>query len=405
MAFAFGGTFALAGWAVPAAAQGQQTPPDLNVCDGVTCDTLPTSICDPGGFSVTLDNFTPANDQNSGEATYTYKICSPAAGICNGTVRPGQSCLDNNFCKKQGPNEDPTATCSRQCAVDEFHGLSHFDVVFPELGPDSCLPLDTDVSGTCSNGNFVLGDGSCFDGSTSQSFVAKCDNTTLVAGQCLTMTVSIPGEENKPGLGTAVLVSKESTECNASCLAGPSCQPCDDGNGEDECLTRTRGFWGTHPHIIKGDDERSLNLLPILVCGKEQTVTDAGSCGTSEALCTNAQDRRGNEPSLTLVAQLTAAKLNLEATALVSDGACSDWEFNGQGIQAWIDECEAAFCAEQKQAISESGCIEALDAFNNSEDTGFDQTPEPFNRPGPALVQECQEARGNRISNYTCSPL
>ena len=60
------------------------------------------------------------------------------------------------------------------------------------------------------------------------------------------------------------------------------------------------------------------------------------------------------------------------------------------------------FCDANKNAISGSGCIEALDAFNNSPDTGFDQTPEPFDRPGPAQVGECQAARGNGTSNYDC---
>ena len=167
-------------------------------------------------------------------------------------------------------------------------------MLFPELGTQSCLPENTQVSGTCSTGNFVLGDGSCFDGATSDSFVAKCDNTSLNPGQCLTMTVSIAGEENAPGLGTAVLVSKDSNDCNASCLAGPSCEPCDDGdNGEDECLTRTRGFWSTHPHLVASNDERSLDLLPITVCGKAQTTTDAGVCGTSEALCTTCAGPEG----------------------------------------------------------------------------------------------------------------
>ena len=71
----------------PAAAQ--VGPPDLSVCDAVTCETLDDSICDPGGFSVSLTGFTPASTQNSGVATYTYAICSPAAGICNGIARPG----------------------------------------------------------------------------------------------------------------------------------------------------------------------------------------------------------------------------------------------------------------------------------------------------------------------------
>jgi hypothetical protein len=282
--------------------------------------------------------------------------------------------------------------------VDDFHGLSHFDIVFPELGVN-CLPEDTDITGSCSTGNFVLGDGSCFDGGSSQSSVAKCDNTSLAPGECLTMTLNVPGEETGPGLG--VVVSKAGDECVESCIAGPSCEPCEDnGNGDGACLTRTRGFWGTHPHIIQ-----SLDLLPIEVCGKQLTTTDANVCGTSEAICTSAADLKQNPPSLTLVAQLTAAKLNLAATEATVHGTCEDWEYNDKSIQEWIAYCEENFCAANKQAISGSGCIEALDAFNNSEDTGFDETPPPFDHPGPAQVDECQKARGNGISNYNCVPL
>jgi hypothetical protein len=220
------------------------------------------------------------------------------------------------------------------------------------------------------------------------------------------MTINIAGELNAPGLGAAVVVSKPggqggpTEQCKESCIAGPSCEPCeDDENGEGACLTRTRGFWGTHPHIIQ-----SLGLLPIEVCGKQLATTNAGSCGTSEALCSNALDRKSNPPSLTLVAQLTAAKLNLAATNATLDGTCEDWKYNDKSIQEWIADCEENFCDENKQAISGSGCIEALDAFNNSQDTGFDETPSPFDHPGPAVVGECVKARGNLTSNYTCGP-
>jgi hypothetical protein len=280
--------------------------------------------------------------------------------------------------------------CDRACVVDKFHDLSHFNIQFPELG-QSCLPANTEITGDCSNGNFDLGDGSC--GGT-QSQVAKCDNTSLQPGECLTMTLNIPGEETGPGLG--VVVSKAGDACVESCMAGPSCEPCeDDDDGDSACLTRTRGFWGTHPHIAE-------NFIPITVCGKELTTTVANVCGTSEALCTNAQDRKDNPPSLTLVAQLTAAKLNLEATEATVNGTCSDWEYDGKSIQEWIDYCEEDFCGASKKDIGKSGCIEALDAFNNSDDTGFEETPAPFDQPGPAQVGECQKARGNGISNYSC---
>jgi hypothetical protein len=370
----------------------QTTPPDLTVCDGVNCDSLQSSICSAAGFKITLTSFTPPNTNNNGSATYTYQICSPALGVCNGTVRNGESCSDNNFCKKKGQDEDPTATCSRECATDDFHGLSHFDIAFPELG-NSCLSETTEVSGSCacasgpcSVGGFVLGDGSCF-GPTSP--VAKCDNTNLGPGGCLTMTLTIAGELTGLGLGAAVVVDKESTTCTASCLAGPSCDPCAPPPPEGECLTRTRGFWGTHPHVAAQYD-------PVTVCGKVIDGQAAGTCSTSEGLCTSSLDYKQNPQYLELVAQLTAAKLNLNATAALFEGAtCSGFTFDGKSIQEIIAACEANYCNASKQAISGSGCIEVLDAFNNSEDTGFDQTPAPFDHPGPAQPAQCSASRGN----------
>jgi hypothetical protein len=45
--------------------------PDLTeVCQGVTCGTLQTSICS-GPFKIALQKFEPATPLNSGTATYT----------------------------------------------------------------------------------------------------------------------------------------------------------------------------------------------------------------------------------------------------------------------------------------------------------------------------------------------
>ena len=224
----------------PGLLRAQVSPPDLSVCidpntgqwlDG--CDAS-QSICDPGGFRITLTNFVAANDPTnfSGNAIYTYQICSPAAGICVGdpNVHGGDSCLDNDFCRQHGTAIDSTAYCNRDCAIDDFHGLSHFDVTFPGFG--DCLSLDNFVGGTCAcvpagNGcsvdsSIVLGDGSCF---RSGYPVVKCDNAVLPEGSCIEMTLSIAGEMNMPGLGAAIVVDKESGDCNSSCMQGPSCQP------------------------------------------------------------------------------------------------------------------------------------------------------------------------------------
>jgi hypothetical protein len=155
-------------------------------------------------------------------------------------------------------------------------------------------------------------------------------------------------------------------------------------------LTRTIGFWGTHPHIAGNYD-------PVYVCGSLVDGQAAGCASTSEALCFSAQDYKQNTPYLSLVAQLTAAKLNLNATAAIfSGGLCNTWGYGGKGIQQWIAECEASYCTADKNAISASMCIAALTAFNESQDTGFDMTPAPFDRPGPANPKQCQDARGNR---------
>jgi len=80
------------------------------------------------------------------------------------------------------------------------------------------------------------------------------------------------------------------------------------GAGEG-CLTRTPGFWGTHPHVT--DD-----FLPLTVCGVDLDTVAAGS-GTSatEAMCSVGKDGKILGPQLTqLVRQCTAALLNVAAS-------------------------------------------------------------------------------------------
>ena len=347
----------------------QVEPRDLTVCDGVTCETLTDSIC-RAGFKITLTYYEPASG-SEGAAIYKYEIC------------------------------DAHLT---DCPVIVFNELSHFDVTFPEPG-NSCLTQDTDVIGYCEckvgssagcsvDEYIVLGDEDCF---TESSPVAKCDNIDLQPGDCIVMTLIIIGENPDLGLGPAVVVDKADDYCTANCIVGPACNPCEEPPptpNAGACLTRTHGFWGTHPHLIQGDDPRSLNLLPITVCGEELTETAANACGTSEALCSNANDYKANPPYLSFITQLTAAKLNLKATAAILDGLCADWSYGGKSIHQWIISCEGK-CSANKHDIGRSGCIEALTAFNESQETGFDVLPPPFDRPGPANPSKCQDARGN----------
>lgn len=391
------------------------TPPDLSVCDSVTCDNLQKEVCSPAGFAISLKTYIPASTQNSGSATYVYELCSPPAGTCTGSARPGESCLDNLFCQTKGQSQDPSALCTRACAADSFNGLSHFDVTFPNLAASTCVTTQTEVSGNCLGvdknnngvipvvGEFVRGDGSCFSADSSGS-VAKCDGTSIEPGDCIDMVLTIAGETTGLGSGPAIVVDKEATTCTSSCLAGPSCERCDDDDpGPNHCLTRTLGFWGTHPWIT---NNYATDASPISVCGKSLNCkapddgksSPACTAGTCDSVMEGLGSNPGNElstnqPYVSFIKQLTAAKLNLAATAALAptgSAICTEWAYGEKTIGEWIAYCEGTmtgsgltggYCYANKSQITSSGCIEALDAFNNSQDSGFDTTPEPFDRP------------------------
>lgn len=410
---------------------GAITPPDLLVCDGVTCPDLPKEQCSESGFLISLKSYVPASTQNNGSATYVYQLCSPPAGICTGTLRPGEACLDNSFCQTKGQNSDPTATCSRACATTTFRGLSHFDAVFPTLDTATCVTPTTEVTGSCSAvdknndgvfpvvGGFVLGDGSCFSSDSSNS-VAKCENTSIEPGDCIDMTLTIAGETTGLGSGASLVVDKEATTCTSSCLAGPSCAPCDDEPAANHCLTRTIGFWGTHPWIT---NNFATDSAPITVCGQPVYCDDpndgqsspscaAGTCDSvMEGLGSNpGLELSTNQPYVSFIKQLTAAKLNIAAsTALAPTGTdiCTQWTYGEKTIGEWITFCEGTmtttglvegYCSATKSQISGSKCIEALDAFNNSLDSGFDTTPAPFDRPSMNDLGEISGADSSQFN-------
>ena len=401
--------------AAPAWAQDLPTQPDLSVCDGLECEPLLNSICSNAGFRITLTDYDPATLLNDNTATYKYEICNPPLGVCQGGtgLMAGQPCYDNSFCRSNGAETDPTATCSRDCVVDNFYDLNHFDVTFPEIGrmDDPCLAENTSVTGTCKcgapevcdvNPTVLLGDGDCFGAApdtAGDKVVAGCYYLFgFNPGRCMVMTLSIASENPGLGLGPAVVVDATGQSCNASCLPGPSCETCGGPPpNAGACLTRTHGFWANHPLIASEYDG-------FTVCGFYVQGQDAWKCSTYEALCSNANDFKQNPAYLSLVAQLTAAKLNLNAAAALSPGAmCSTWRYQDVSIQEWIKYCEAQeICGGSKKAISGSGCIEALTAFNESQETGFEGIPSLFDRPGPADPRECQEARGNGIYIGNC---
>jgi hypothetical protein len=467
---------------------GGVTPPDLSVCDTVedVCDAE-MSVC-KGGYRVTLTNFMPAAPMDSGMATYTYTICSPALGSCSSGPLNGTQCADNNDCSPkcntgqgtcQGSaqlcteDSDCVGTCNRDCAdtaIDgDFKPLNKFDIGFPILARDvSCLSdpttvtgacvCSTNTSGTCSlpMNPFSIGDATCFpntceittnfvcqnlsgnktcvggpldgqtcsndgscnpgmcsdtgdicfnNGNCPNAHVASCSVSTIGTEDCVQMTLQIAGEGvDWLGKGPIVAADKESNDCSSACIQGPSCNGCETPPAGAQCLTRTIGFWGNHPWITN-------NYGPVTVCGanlvcdgpptaNSMPSCEYGNCNDiMEGLGSIGGELNKNAPYVAMVKQLTAAQLGLNATAdLFEDSTCSSFCWNNytkmqvdadsegncpegtETIQDVITHCEG-LCSANKSTISSSGCIEALTAFNQSEDVIDDSTPPPFDQP------------------------
>lgn len=331
-----------------------------------TCDTSSSTTCTPQGYFVKLVNFSV--DQNAGMSSWHYQICNQA-GVVGGI---DSGCYPTNV-------------------------LSHAAIALPLIG--DCLSPQQDVTlsqtGGFSNATLscqvLYNDPVCVPNGTieGRDLVAQCDlvnNTTLDGGECVDITLNIAGEMPTLGPGGALTIFQGVPDCGRSCILGPACYSCIDTPpppDDHDCITRTKGFWGTHPHI-------SQLFLPVTVCGETLDTVAASSCSSvTEAICVApGKEAKKHTAYANMVSQLAAAKLNLAASASL-DGSC------GAAIETRIAQCEA-LCGASDKAISASGCIADITAFNESFDTVGGTTP-PFDHPGPANPAECQESNGNGL--------
>lgn len=163
------------------------------------------------------------------------------------------------------------------------------------------------------------------------------------------------------------------------------------GTGEG-CLTRTPGFWGTHPHVTE-------LFLPLDNCGITIGEVEGGLPGSAtEDMCSVGRDPKTNSTSnqqVQLVRQCMAAELNIAASA-DGDGNCFSQD---PSLAALMAECCEDLCTSgaNGSTISGSTCIERLDAFNNSVDT-LDSYG-PFLSPGPADPTYCKDSKNNGFLN------
>jgi hypothetical protein len=205
------------------------------------------------------------------------------------------------------------------------------------------------------------------------------------------VTASLTGLETDACNRATVTCTVGETESTVSVMADDVCE----AMLIEGCLTRSPGFWGTHPDV-------TAQFLPVDVCGATLSVTDPNVAGSAtEDLCFSGRDFKaaGTSPQqLQLIRQCAAAALNVAATSSVG-GSC---EAIFPGINDTLERCcggQDPMCntAATGQEIGASECIALLDAFNNSSDSL--EPFEPFVSPGPASPSECKRANGNAFVN------
>jgi hypothetical protein len=159
------------------------------------------------------------------------------------------------------------------------------------------------------------------------------------------------------------------------------------------CLTRTGGFYCTHPTVTD-------LFLPVTSCGLQLTnVLPETDGSATEDIGVSGQDAKAAGTSmqqLQLIRQCAVAEINF-AVSEEAGGSCEN-EPVGQGmtIGTVMAACCDSLCTSQAAGptISESGCIELLDEFNNSQDTIAAQ-PEPFDALGSSTCPVPAGAEGD----------
>jgi hypothetical protein len=168
------------------------------------------------------------------------------------------------------------------------------------------------------------------------------------------------------------------------------------------CLTRTPGFWGTHPEV-------TALFLPLDVCGISlSNVLAATAASAIEDVCFSGVDAKAANTSpqqLQLIRQCAAAALNFAAST-EGGGSCEGVASNSSTIGEVFNTCcdATSLCTSgaSGSTIGASTCISLLDAFNNSNDTldctNLDPNSVTFDTFCPSLG-----ANGFNANPATCS--
>jgi hypothetical protein len=279
----------------------------------------------------------------------------------------------------------------------------------PQIGNENAVAITYTNTGTAKLVNCTVSDEIFLDDDLCPADVGAGTSTPVSPASGIDLA---PGES---GISTGVVFDLTADACNkatVTCeiegafdaagqaktitgMADDLCTPAGEG-----CLSRTPGFWGTHPRVTE-------IFLPVDSCGITTDNVLAATAGSAiEDNCFGGADFKNNNTSpqqLQLIRQCSAAALNLAATR-AGGGNC---EADYPGITLAFEDCCSTLCnsGASGSTISNSACIETLDAFNNSNDTmSCPDSPFPF-CPGlgangfSAEPETCGEANGNGFVN------
>lgn len=270
----------------------------------------------------------------------------------------------------------PNFNVSKQCDVNTDTNDATFTVTAQNTGEvalENCVATDSlFTGGLCPpSGNSsvqVLNPAAPFGLPVPGSQVLT-GGATLTTDSCNTVSVTCQAA----GTGESITRTAE-----ASCPFTPP---------NEGCLTRTPGFWGTHPHITD-------NFLPLTVCGVEINNVNAGNGNSAiEAMCSVGKDGKIMGPQETqLVRQCMAASLNVAASAALEGNCNADFP----GTNALLAACcgsESVCAGDVIDGFSVEDCITRLDTFNN-------QSADTLNFPykvGPGNSSVCRDSKNNGI--------
>jgi len=344
---------------------------------------------------------------SNGAITMPINVGNLAPGAESGNIDRTNACTET-----LDDSEPNTATVTCDCVDDvnteltasafdsaEFDcqtpGLSVNKICDPQDGTSNAVNITVTNNGTADLENCTvtdevfLDDPSCLDPviGTGTAVTVNPDTFDLAAGD---------PAQNVTG-SVANLLEDACNTTSVTCVIVDSGGKRITSDDEDlcetpgeGCLTRTPGFWKNHPQVT--DD-----FIPLTSCGVLLDTTKK----VTQDMCINANEAKAANTSpqqLQIIRQCAAANLNTAAT-LEGGGDCGS---DIAGINEMIANCcndPDSVCRSglSGQAIGDSGCIEQIDAFNNSVDTLLPFGP--FDPPGKVQPKECQASSKDKTVN------